>query len=247
MRLDGKKALVIGASTGIGRAVRTSFANAGAAVAIADLGHDEDKASLLAELETAGASAFAIECDVTDEGQVEAAIDLTIGRFGALDILINNVGVGMAERPIQETDWSQWDRIIAVNLTSVAYGIKHAVPHMLARGRIINTASQLAHKPAPFYGTYCTSKARVMALTVAVAQELADKGITVNAVCPGPTDTAMWRASDPTWNRWKEAQLPIRRVGRPEEIAAAYLFLASDAASYMIGQSVSPNGGDIMW
>jgi NAD(P)-dependent dehydrogenase (short-subunit alcohol dehydrogenase family) len=80
-----------------------------------------------------------------------------------------------------------------------------------------------------------------------VAQEVAEKGITVNCVCPGPTDTAMWRASDPSWNAWKEQQLPIRRVGRPDEIAAAYVFLALDEASYMIGQSVSPNGGDVMW
>ncbi len=139
--------------------------------------------------------------------------------------------------------------ILFLVLKGVAYGMKHGLPPMLAQGhgRIINTASQLAHKPAPLYGAYCASKAAVVALTVSVAMEVADKGVTVNCVCPGPTDTPMWRASDPAWNAWKETQLPIKRVGRPDEIASAYAFLASDAASYMIGQSVSPNGGDVMW
>jgi len=248
-RLDNRKALVIGASTGIGRAVCRLFAEEGADIAIADFGHEEDKASLVDEISAAGRSALVIECDVRDESQVKAAVDATIARFGVIDILVNNAGVGTPKQAIQDTDWSNWDRIIDINLKGVAYGMKHVVPPMLARGygRIINTASQLAHKPAPFYSAYCASKAGVVALTVSAAQELADKNITVNAVCPGPTDTPMWRASDPAWNAWKEQSLPIKRVGRPDEIAWAFLFLACDEASNMIGQSVSPNGGDVMW
>lgn len=248
-RLAGRSALVIGAATGIGRAVVEAFAREGAAVVIADLGHDEAKAGLVAAIGDAGGRAIAVACDVRVEDDVAAAVGVTVERFGRLDILVNNAGVGTAKRAMQDEVWADWDRILDVNLKGVAYGIKHGLAPMLAQryGRIISTASQLAHKPAPFYGAYCASKAGVVALTVSVAQEVADKGITVNCVCPGPTDTAMWRASDPTWNTWKEQQLPIKRVGRPDEIAGAYVFLASDEASYMVGQSISPNGGDVMW
>jgi len=247
--LAGRTALVIGSATGIGRAVCELFAKEGAAVAAADHGHEAARAELVTELRGHGADAFDLACDVRDEAQVAAAIDAALRRFGVLDIIVNNAGVGTAKVALQDQDWAKWDHIIAVNLKGVAYGMKHALPPMLARGygRIINTASQLSHKPAPFYGAYCASKAAVTALTVSVAQEVADKGVTVNCVCPGPTDTAMWRSGDPSWNEWKAAQLPIKRVGRPDEIAPAYLFLASEAASNMIGQSVSPNGGDVMW
>jgi NAD(P)-dependent dehydrogenase (short-subunit alcohol dehydrogenase family) len=247
--LAGRTALVIGASTGIGRAVCEAFAAEGAAVAVADHGHEAERADLVASLHSLGVDAFDLACDVREEAQVAGAIALGLKRFGVLDIVVNNAGVGTGKIALEEQDWADWDRVMAVNLKGVAYGIKHALPPMLARGygRIINTASQLAHKPAPYYGGYSASKAGVVALTVSVAQEVADKGVTVNCVCPGPTDTPMWRASDPSWNAWKEAQLPIKRVGRPKEIAAAYVFLASDAASNMIGQSVSPNGGDVMW
>ncbi len=247
--LAGKSTLVIGAATGIGRAVAETFSAQGATVMITDHGHEAPRAELVALLRARGGEAFDIECDVVKESLLATAVAETLQRFGKIDILVNNAGVGTAARPLHEQDWDAWDRIININLQGVACGMKHALPPMIARGygRIINTASQLAHKPAPFYGAYCASKAAVVALTVSVAMEVAEKGITVNCVCPGPTDTAMWRASDPAWNAWKETQLPIKRVGRPDEIAAAYAFLASDQASYMIGQSVSPNGGDVMW
>lgn len=245
-RLKDKRALVIGSATGIGRAVCELFGQEGASVAAADHGHADALDELVVAL---GGESFAIQCDVCDEASVASAINETVRVFGGIDILVNNAGIGTPATPIQDTDWAIWDRIIDVNLKGVAHGMKHAVPHMLAQGsgRIINTASQLAHKPAPLYGAYCASKAGVVALTVSVAQELADKNICVNAVCPGPTDTPMWQASDPAWNAWKEQQLPIKRVGQPIEIAWAYVFLASDEAAYMIGQSVSPNGGDVMW
>jgi NAD(P)-dependent dehydrogenase (short-subunit alcohol dehydrogenase family) len=247
--LAGKSALVIGAATGIGRAVSEIFAAQGAAVTIADHGHEAERTELVAQLRARRGEAFDIECDVLEEGLVAGAVAATLQRFGKLDILVNNAGVGTVARPLHEQDWDAWDRIIGINLKGVAYGMKHGLPPMIARGygRVINTASQLAHKPAPFYGAYCASKAAVVSLTVSVAMEVVEKGITVNCVCPGPTDTAMWRAGDPAWNAWKETQLPIKRVGRPDEIAAAYAFLASDQASYMVGQSVSPNGGDVMW
>ncbi|MEQ8967515.1 MAG: SDR family oxidoreductase [Azospirillaceae bacterium] len=247
--LAGRKALVIGSATGIGRAVVDAFAAAGADVAVADKGHADALDALVAGLRSAGRDAVALQVDVVDEASVAAAIQAATDRFGALDILVNNAGTAQRQGPFETTDTGEWDRVMAVNLRGVAFGMKHALPAMLARGygRIINTASQLAHKPSPGNAAYCASKAGVVALTVSVAQEVARSGVTVNAVCPGPTDTPMWRAGDSAWNAWKAESLPIGRIGTPGEIAAAYVWLASDAASFMVGQSVSPNGGDVMW
>lgn len=247
-RLNSKKALVIGGRSGIGREVARLFAQEGADVAIGDVVID-DLAPTVDELRSMGRDAMALAVDVTDETQVKAAISAAIARFGWLDILVSNAGVGGANLPLHEGSVKAWRTVLDVNLLGVAYGMKHVIPHMRARryGRIINTASQLAHKPAPLNAMYCASKAAVVALTASVAQEVATAGITVNAVCPGPTDTPMWRASDPAWNRWKIESLPMKRVGQPIEIAWAYVYLASDEASYCTGQSLSPNGGDVMW
>jgi NAD(P)-dependent dehydrogenase (short-subunit alcohol dehydrogenase family) len=248
-RLEGKSALIIGAGTGIGRAVCELFAAEGAAIAIADHGHAEEKRTLAESASVHGHGVTTLECDVMVEADVKDAVAATIAQFGKLDILVNNAGISGGRKDLSEQDWTVWDAVINVNLRGVAYGMHHAMPHMVSRGygRIINTASQLAHKPGPRCAAYCASKAGVVALTVAVAQEVADKGVTVNCVCPGPADTAMWRSSDPAWNAWKLGQLPIKRVGTPTEIAWSYVYLASDEAAFMIGQSVSPNGGDVMW
>ncbi|WP_424930686.1 SDR family NAD(P)-dependent oxidoreductase [Amaricoccus tamworthensis] len=248
-RLNGKTALVIGGSTGIGEAVCRLFAAEGAKVAVADFGRIEARDGVVAAIRDAGGEAIGLECDVTLEAQVSCAIEATIKAFGPLDILVNNAGVSALGEPFAQQDWDDWQRVIDVNLRGVAYGMKHALRHMHPRGtgRIINTASQLAHKPAPGNASYCASKAGVVALSVSVAQEVAASGITVNCVCPGPTDTPLWRASDPEWNEWKLSTLPIRRIGTVDEIAWAYVYLASDEAAYMVGQSVSPNGGDVMW
>ncbi len=249
-RLKDKAALVIGASTGIGRAVCEAFAAEGAAVAIADHAHPAEQDSLLQAITGAGGTACVLECDVLSATDVQAAVQQSIERFGKLDILVNNAGISGGRQDLADyDDWETWARVIDINLRGVAYGMRYALPHMRQRGygRIINTASQLAHKPGPRCAAYCASKAGVVALTVSVAQEVAEAGITVNCVCPGPVDTAMWQAGDPAWNRWKLGQLPIGRVGTPVEIAGAYVYLASDEAAYMVGQSVSPNGGDVMW
>jgi NAD(P)-dependent dehydrogenase (short-subunit alcohol dehydrogenase family) len=243
-RLEGKTALVIGSATGIGREVARLFAAEGAAVALGDR-----EPGALEELAPQIGAVSALAVDVTREDEVAEAIAQAIARLGQLDILVNNAGVGGGKSPLHEQSAEFWQRVLDVNLWGVAYGVKHAIPHMKARrsGRIINTASQLAHKPSPFNAIYCASKAAVVALTASVAQEVAADGITVNAVCPGPTDTPMWRRSDPEWNRRKLESLPMKRVRQPVEIAWAYVYLASDEASYCTGQSLSPNGGDVMW
>jgi len=244
-RLSGKTALVIGGGTGIGAAVCELFAREGAAVAVGDLHGSAPARSLAARLDVAF-----VPVDVRSEEQVRDAVAAGIAGLGRIDILVNNAGISGHQGPLQEESLADWEQVIAVNLRGVFLGMKHVLPHMLERGsgRIVNTASQLAHKPSPLNASYCASKAGVVALTVSVAQEVALSGITVNAVCPGPTDTPMWRSDpDEEWKRWKIGSLPMRRLGSPEEIAWAYVYLASDEASFCTGQSLSPNGGDVMW
>jgi NAD(P)-dependent dehydrogenase (short-subunit alcohol dehydrogenase family) len=249
-RLRGKTALVIGAHTGIGQEVCKLFAAEGAAVGVGDVGRAADGEPLVAELRETGRDAFPLAVDVRDEAQVKAAVEEAIARFGHLDIIVNNAGISGHHGPLQTDTVEEWEQVMAVNLRGVFFGMKHALPHMLERGygRIVNTASQLAHKPSPLNASYCASKAGVVALTVSVAHEVGASGVTVNAVCPGPTDTPMWRTNpDEAWQRWKIDSLPMKRLGQPEEIAWAYVYLASDEASYVTGQSLSPNGGDVMW
>ncbi|CAN7723405.1 SDR family NAD(P)-dependent oxidoreductase [Rhizobium sp. LjRoot98] len=238
--LEGRTALIFGGRTGIGAAVGSLFEQAGARVLIADL---FDKS------EIAENNRDALFCDVSDKTNVEQVVDVAIQRLGHIDILINNAGVGTPAQDVQDIPTDVWSKVFAVNVAGSLFAIQAVIPHMINRGygRIINTASQLAHKPAPKQSAYSASKAALVAMTVSIAQEVASKGITVNCVCPGPTGTNMWHGSDPNWKNWKTEQLPIRRIGTADEIASAYLYLASDAASFMIGQSISPNGGDVMW
>jgi 3-oxoacyl-[acyl-carrier protein] reductase len=249
-RLEDKKALVIGGSTGIGAAICRRFAQEGAAVAVASPGDEPARAALVEELSGLGGEILSLAVDVGIEADVRSAIEQTIARFGRIDILVNNAGVSAGRHyPLWEEPVDEYQRIMDVNTRGVWFGMKHVLPHMLARGsgRIINTASQLAHKPSPYNASYCASKAAVVGLTVSVAQEVADKGITVNALCPGPTDTPMWAGGSRDWKDWKVSTLPMKRVGQPDDQAWACVYMASDEATYLTGQSISPNGGDVMW
>ena len=192
---------------------------------------------------------LALDVDVTDEASVKNAVQEAIAGLGHINILVSNAGVASPGSAMQDQDWDVWTRIFDVNLKGVAYGMKHVIPHMLERGhgRIINTSSQLAHKPVANHGAYCASKAAVTALTASVAQEVAGAGITVNCVCPGMTATAMLHVGGADFVERNLKALPIGRAGDPAEIASAYVYLASDAAAFFIGQSLSPNGGDVMW
>jgi NAD(P)-dependent dehydrogenase (short-subunit alcohol dehydrogenase family) len=249
-RLQCKKALVIGGSTGIGRAICTRFAEEGADVAVGSPGKEPARAEAVAAIRSAGREALDLAVDVTVAAEVEAAVAATIATFGRIDILVNNAGVsGDFVGPIWEEPVAQYVRTMDINLRGVWYGMHFALPHMISRGygRVINTASQLAHKPSPNNASYCASKAAVVALTVSVAQEVARHGITVNALCPGPTQTAMWGHGSPDWAKWKVSTLPMQRVGEPDDQAWAAVYMASDEAGYLTGQSISPNGGDVMW
>lgn len=237
----GRTALIFGGKSGIGAAVRDLFERSGIRVCVAD----RFEADELSSSETA----IRIACDVTNAQAVRLVVDRALETLGHIDILVNNAGTGTPALDFHEVPLQEWRRVFDVNLDGTLHAIQAVLPHMLQRGfgRIINTASQLAHKPSPQQAAYCASKAALVALSVSLAQEVASQGITVNCVCPGPTDTPMWHASDPAWKEWKISQLPIRRIGTVEEVASAYLYLASDEAAFIVGQSLSPNGGDVMW
>ena len=248
-RLKGKKALVLGGSTGIGAEVCRLFAKEGADVAVTSSGHEDERAHLAEEITSMGRQALNMTVNVLYEDQIVAAMEETIRQFGHVDILVNNAGSGGHYGPIWTETLEEFESLIKLNLTGVWLGMRHVLPHGLERryGRILNTASQLAHKPAPENATSSVTKAGIVALTAAVALEVADKGVTVNAVCPGPTDTPLWRSVPEEWREWKAESLPMKRVGTCEEQAWAFVYLASDEASYVTGQSISPNGGDTMW
>jgi NAD(P)-dependent dehydrogenase (short-subunit alcohol dehydrogenase family) len=249
MNLEGRNALVIGGAVGIGRAVCEAFAREGANVVLADRGWPEEKRAATLSMQARGVKAYHLEVDVTVEATVVDAIAKSIDLLGHIDILVNNAGVTSSGAPLHQQDWRVWDDIFNVNLKGVGFGMKHALPHFISRryGRIINTSSQLAHKPTGNHAAYCASKAAVTALTASVAQEVAAHGITVNCVCPGMTNTAMLYVGGREFVEEKLKALPIGRAAEPDEIAAAYVYLASDSASFVIGQSISPNGGDVMW
>lgn len=249
-RLEGRRALVIGSRTGIGRAVAVLFAQEGADVAVADNCELGQLTPVADEIRAVGRRAITLQVDVRVEEQVRNAVLKAIGALGHIDIMVNNAGIAGPLETVQQLSATEWDHVISVDLRGVFLGLKHILPHMVSRGygRVINTSSQLAHKPAPLTAAYCAAKAGVVALTASVAQEVIASGVTVNNVAPGPTDTPMWnRPGSEEWNQSKLSGLPAKRVAQPMEIAAAYLFLASDDASYMVGQTVSPNGGDVMW
>ncbi len=253
MRFDGKVALVSGAGSGIGRATALAFAAHGARVAVADI--DRAKAeAVVAEIAGAGATAVAIVADAGTPAGIEAMIGGAVRALGGLDILHNNAFGQPALPPgwsrlafIGDVDEAVWTHTIELGLTGVFRAMKRAIPELLARGdgAIVNTAS-ISGLFADFaIGAYNAAKAGVINLTRVAAIEYAARGIRVNCVCPGAIDTPLLRPSlaIPGFAEATTAMIPMRRLGRPEEIASVVLFLASDLASYVTGAAVVADGG----
>ena len=245
-RLAGKKALVTGGAGGIGGAIATAFAREGADVAVLDIKLDAAEAKV-ASLKSFGVKAFAVNADVSNEAQVTAAIEKVRAGLGGIDILVNNAGIDTTS-VVAEMDTAMWDQMIAVNLRSVFLCTRAVLKPMIAQkfGRIINIASQLGHKGAAEMAHYAAAKAGVIGFTRSLAYEVARDGITVNAICPGPIETDLFRALPEEWKKRKLAELPIGRAGSVEEIAPTAVLLASDEGAYYIGATMNPNGGDVM-
>jgi len=245
-RLAGKVALVTGGNTGIGRAVCLAFAEEGSDVAVAWLAREPEAESLAGAIRAKGRRCHLVKTDVTREHDVRAMMSGVLATLGRLDVLVNNAGI---QRPqlITEMTVEDWDRMMAVHLRGAFLCSREAARHMMARraGRIINLCSQLGYIGRERYTAYSAAKGGMIAFTRALARELAPHGILVNGVAPGLVDTGF----DPLPEEVKAAHaasLPLKRLGTPEDMTSAFVFLASDEGRYYCGQLLHPNGGEIM-
>lgn len=247
--LGGKVALVTGAASGIGRATALAMAREGARVLVADL-QEAEAQKLIGEIQAGGGDAHFVRTDVTREADIEALVAAALERWDALDCAVNNAGITGAGGPIQDLSLEQWSRTIAVNLTSVFLCMKHELRAMQARGSgaIVNMASGAGIIAVPGLSPYCASKHGVMGLTKTAAAENARTGVRVNAICPGSTDTPMLRgamAASPQMEKLILASQPGGRLGLPEEIAEAAVWLCSDRASFVTGEAMLVDGGAV--
>jgi len=246
MSLSERVAFVTGASQGIGRTCALRLAKEGATVAVA--ARNQDKLNeLVAEITAAGGKAAAFALDVADEEQVKATIKAVIAHFGKIDILVNNAGI-TRDQLVMRMKRADWDAVLQTNLTSAYLCIQAVIPSMLKQrsGRIINITSVFGQMGQAGQANYSASKAGLIGLTMAIAREVGSRSITCNAIAPGFIETAMTAVLSPEFKEAAIKQIPLARVGSPEDVAGAVAFLASDDASYITGHVLSVNGGMLM-
>ena len=249
-KLDGKIALVTGASRGIGREISLAFAREGAdVVANYNKSHSE-AASLVAAITQVGRRAVAIQGDVGEPDDIERMVADAMAAFGRIDVLVNNAGF-LNIFPVADLPLAAWDAVMATHLRGTFFTTKLVLPQMLERrsGKIINIASQLAYKGRAGLAHYCAAKAGIIAFTRVLALEVSRQGVYANCIAPGPIATEIIPRTgppDPEEEARLAESLPIGRVGAVEEVAPTAVFLASDDSSYYVGQVLGPNGGDVM-
>lgn len=247
MKLEGKVALVTGASRGIGREIALELAKSGADVAVNYSGSKEKAENVAEEIKAMGRNAFVIQANVGDSDQVQNMIKDTLSHFGKIDILVNNAGV-TRDNLLMRMKEDEWDDVMNINLKGVFLTTKAVSRSMMKQraGRIINISSIVGVTGNPGQSNYVASKAGVIGLTKTAAKELSSRGITVNAVAPGFIETDMTeKLTDEIQNEMKK-QIPLARFGQPEDIAKVVVFLSSDDASYMTGQTIHVDGGMVM-
>jgi len=246
MNISGRVALVTGASQGIGRSCALKLASAGATVALAAR-NQEKLDELVKEITGAGGKAAAFPVDVGDEEQIKSACKAAITQFGKIDILVNNAGI-TRDQLVMRMKRSDWDAVLSTNLTSAYLSIQQVIASMLKQrwGRIINIASIFGQMGQAGQANYAASKAGLIGLTMAIAREVGSRTITCNAVAPGLIETAMTAGLGDEFKQNAIKQIPLGRVGSPDDVANAVAYLASEEASYITGHVLNVNGGLLM-
>lgn len=247
-RLEKQIAIITGAGQGIGRAIALGLAREGAKVVVAEI-NEESALAVKSEIEAGGGKALAIRTDVSNEQAVQAMVEHSLREFGKLDILVNNAGI-YPTSPVEAMTEEDWDRVIGTNLVGAFLCSRAVVTEFLKQGngRIISITSGRAFQGAKSGAHYAASKAGIIGFSKSLALELARHGITVNVICPGVTDTAQPRGHQTEQELYAQAQkVPLGRIGQPEDLVGPAIFLASDAARFVTGQTLLVNGGSIMW
>jgi NAD(P)-dependent dehydrogenase (short-subunit alcohol dehydrogenase family) len=246
-RLKNKVAIITGGDSGIGRAVAIQFAKEGADVVVAYLNEHEDAQETAEVMKRYGKDALLIATDIAEEENCKSIIDKTLERFGKIDIVVNNAAVQYEQQNIEDISGEQLERTFKTNIFAQFYLSKYAVPHLKDGGVVINTASVTAYKGNSLLMDYSSTKGAIIAFTRSLSQSLADRGIRVNAVAPGPVWTPLIPASFPADKVEKFGKdIPMGRPAQPIEIAPCYVFLASKESAFITGQVLHPNGGSII-
>lgn len=246
-KLKGKVALITGGDSGIGRAVAIAFAKEGADVAIAYLDEHQDADETQAYIKQAGRQCLAFSGDIGKQDFCREIVEKTVASLGRLDILVNNAAEQHPQKTIEDISEEQLEKTFRTNVFSMFHTVKAALPHLQSGARIINTTSVTAYRGSAHLLDYAATKGAIVAFTRSLSQQLAKRGIHVNAVAPGPVWTPLIPAS---FSAEKVAvfgtDVPLGRAGQPDEIAPCYVFLASADASYTTGQVMHPNGGEVI-
>lgn len=246
-KLKGKVAVITGGDSGIGRAVAVAYAKEGAKLVIAYLNEHQDAQETQKMIEAEGNECVTLAGDVSTSQFCKQMIEKAVSSFGKLDILVNNAAQQYPQKSIEDISDEQLEKTFRTNVFSMFYAVRAAMPHLKAGARIINTTSVTAYRGSPQLLDYSSTKGAIVAFTRSLSQQLVGKGILVNAVAPGPIWTPLIPAS---FDEDKIAEfgqkVPLGRPGQPEEVAPSYVFLASEDASYMTGQVLHPNGGEIV-
>ena len=247
MQLEDKIAIVTGSSLGIGRAIAVAFAREGASVTINYRSHPEQGKEAVEEIEKSGGKAISVQADVSEPEGVKDLIQQTVQEFGRIDVMVNNAGIEQ-KVPFLETPLEVWEKVISVNLTGVWIGCQEAARQMVSQGnggRIINVSSVHEDLPMPTNSPYCAAKGGVRMMMRTIAVELAPHGITVNNIAPGAVETPINKNLDDHPEQRQEliSEIPLGRIGRPEDVASVAVYLASDASSYSTGSTFFVDGG----